>query len=425
MAKHHSECHANLWISPGIARILGRAGRDIARSSRGAVVLSVGTIELLLLVAAIVAIAARRFHIPYGVGLVLAGIALSLWPHFPQIELSRELIFIVLLPPLIFEAALYIDWRELRNDFAVILALATAGVLLSACVTGLGLRYIAGWEWPSALLFSVLIAATDPVSVIATFKEAKKKGRLRFLIEAESLFNDGTAAVAFTVCVALVLGQNVTPLEAGAVLIETIAGGILCGAGVASAALLLAGRTDDHLVEITLTTVGAYGSFLLAEHFGFSGVLATLTAGLIIGNVGTRSISEKGKVAVQSFWEYAAFVANSLVFLLLGITSTKENFFHVWRAAFAAIVLVLAGRAAAIYLTLLPFSRSSARVSARHQHVLFWGGLRGALALALALGLPAAVPRRDEIITISFAVVAFSVFVQGLTVIPLLRRLGE
>jgi CPA1 family monovalent cation:H+ antiporter len=389
-------------------------------------VLSVGTIELLLLVAAIVAMAARRLRIPYGVGLVLAGIALSLWPHFPEIELSRELIFIVLLPPLIFEAALYIDWRELHSDFAVILALATAGVLLSASVTGLGLHYIANWEWQSALLFSVLIAATDPVSVIATFKEAKKKGRLRFLIEAESLFNDGTAAVAFAVGVALVLGQKITPLEAGEVLIATTAGGIVCGAAVAWATLLLAGRTDDHLVEITLTTVGAYGSFLLAEHFGFSGVLATLTAGLILGNLGPRgAISTKGKVAVESFWEYAAFVANSFVFLLLGITGSKENFFHVWRAALAAIILVLAGRAAAIYLTLLPFSRSSAPVPFRHQHVLFWGGLRGALALALALGLPAGIPRRDEIITISFAVVAFSVFVQGLTVIPLLRRLGE
>ena len=137
------------------------------------------------------------------------------------------------------------------------------------------------------------------------------------------------------------------------------------------------------------------------------------------------AISTKGKIAVESFWEYAAFVANSFVFLLLGISGSKENFFHVWRAALAAILLVLAGRAAAIYLTLLPFSRSSAPVPFRHQHVLFWGGLRGALALALALGLPAAIPRRDEIITISFAVVAFSIFVQGLTVIPLLRRLGE
>ncbi len=388
--------------------------------------LSLGTIELLLLIAAIVAISAKRFRVPYSVGLVLAGIALSLWSRLPHIELSRELLFTVLLPPLIFEAALYIRWPELRSDLWVILTLATAGVFLSACVTGLGLHYIAKWEWSSALLFSVLIAATDPVSVIATLKEAKKKGRLRFLIEAESLFNDGTAAVAFTISLSFVLGGKFTLVEAARVVIGTIGGGILCGVAVATAALLLAGRTDDHLVEITLTTLGAYGSFLLAEHFGFSGVLATLTAGLILGNVGPRgAISAKGKLAVESFWEYAAFVATSLVFLLLGITGTKENFFRVWPVALAAIVLVLAGRAAAVYLTLLAFSRSSARVSVRHQNVLFWGGLRGALALALALSLPAVVPRRDEIITISFAVVAFSVFIQGFTVVPLLRRIEE
>jgi CPA1 family monovalent cation:H+ antiporter len=388
--------------------------------------LSLGMIELLLLIAAIVAILAKRFGLPYSVGLVVAGIVLSIWPRLPHVGLSRELIFTVLLPPLIFEAALYIHWRELRSDLWVILALATAGVFLSACVTGLGLHYIERWEWSSALLFGVLIAATDPVSVMATLKEAKKKGRLRFLIEAESLFNDGTAAVAFTIALSFVVDGKITPIEAGRVVIGTIGGGILCGLLVAIATLSLAGRTDDPLVEITLTTLGAYGSFLLAEHFGFSGVLATLTAGLVIGNVGPRgAISEKGKLAVESFWEYAAFVASSLVFLLLGISGTKENFFRVWPAALAAIVLVLASRAAAIYLTLLPFSRSSARVSTRHQHVLFWGGLRGALALALALGLPAVVPRRDEIITVSFAVVAFSVFIQGLTVVPLLRRIDE
>jgi CPA1 family monovalent cation:H+ antiporter len=386
----------------------------------------VGTVELLLLVAAVVAMLARRFQVPYGVGLVIAGICLSLLPNLPELRLSRELLFTVLLPPLIFEAALYIRWKDLRDDLAVILALATVGVALSACVTGLGLHYLVRWEWPSAILFSVLIAATDPVAVIATFKESKTKGRMRFLIEAESLFNDGTAAVAFAVAVTFVLGGKVAPLGVGKALLESVAGGIACGAAVAIPALLLAGKTEDHLVEITLTTVGAYGSFLVAEYFGFSGVLATLTAGLILGNLGpVGAISQVGKLAVDSFWEYAAFVANSLVFLLLGINGAKENFLHAWRTALAAIVLVLAGRAAAIYLTLLPFWRSPRRVSLRSQHLLFWAGLRGALPLALALGLPASTPRREEIITVSFAVVAFSVFVQGLTVPPMLRRLGE
>ena len=388
--------------------------------------LSIETIEFLLLVAAIVAMLARRFRLPYSVGLVVAGVALSLIPGLPHIQFSTELIFTVLLPPLIFEAALHIHWQDLRRDFFVILAMASVGVVLSACVTTLGLRYIANWEWQSALLFSVLIAATDPVSVIATLKETGAKGRLRFLMEAESLFNDGTAAAAFTIAIAFVSGRNLAPVEIAKTSLLTIGGGTVCGAAVAATTLLLAGRTSDHLIETMLTTAGAYGSFLLAEHFQFSGVLATLTAGLVLGNIGPLgAVSEKGKDAINSFWEYAAFVANSLVFLLIGMNGTKENILLIWRTALAAVLLVMAGRAAAVYLTLLPFARSSSQVSVRHQHVLVWGGLRGALPLALVLGLPTTIPRREEMITVTFAVVAFSVFVQGLTVAPLMRRLGE
>ena len=189
---------------------------------------------------------------------------------------------------------------------------------------------------------------------------------------------------------------------------------------------MLAGRTDDHLVEISFTTVAAYGSFLLADHFGLSGVLATITAGLVMGNFKSlNAISERGKEAVDAFWEYAAFVANSLVFLLIGMHEAHQNFVTIWLPAVIAIALVTLGRAVAIYPCCLIFSRSSLRVTMNHQHVLLWGGVRGALALALALGLPSEVAQREEIITISFAVVAFSVFVQGLTVKPLLRLVGE
>ncbi len=387
---------------------------------------SLENLEFLLLVAAVVAMLARRLRIPYSVGLVLAGIGLALLPVLHDVQLTKELVFTVLLPPLIFEAAFYLHWNELRKDLLLILVLASLGVMLSAGITTIGLHFIVHWEWPGALVFGVLIAATDPVSVIAIFKEAGVRGRLRLLVESESLFNDGTAAVAFAITVALAMGQNVTSLDITKALVMMVGGGILCGASVAGGALLLAGRTEDHLVEITFTTVGAYGSFLLAEHFHFSGVLATLTAGLMMGNLGPLgAISDKGRSAVESFWEYAAFVANSLVFLLIGMRETRQNFAAVWWPAMVAIVLVTIGRAAAIYPTCFLFSRSSLRVTARHQHILFWGGLRGALALALVLGLPDGLPYREEIIAISFAVVAFSIFVQGLTIGPLLHRLGE
>jgi CPA1 family monovalent cation:H+ antiporter len=209
-------------------------------------------------------------------------------------------------------------------------------------------------------------------------------------------------------------------------LLVTAGGGILCGAIVAGVALLLSGRTEDHLLELTFTTVAAYGSFLLAQRFQLSGVLATLTAGLVLGNVGTQGvISERGKLVVASFWEYAAFVANSFVFLLVGMREARQNFVAVWLAAMLAIALVTLGRAVAVYPCCAVFARSSLRVETSHQHILFWGGLRGALALALALALPEEVPQRDLIIAISFVVVAFSVFVQGLTIPPLLRALGE
>ena len=381
---------------------------------------------LLLLTAAVVAMLTRRLRLPYSVGLVAAGIVLAILPFAPKVSLTKDLIFTALLPPLLFEAAFYIHWNQLRRDLSVIVVLATLGVLLSACVTATGMHYLAHWQWLGAVVFGVLIAATDPVSVIATFKEAKAQGRLLVLIEAESLLNDGTAAVAFGVVVAVASGQQLTSIEITSMLVKAIGGGILCGGIVALGALLLAGRTDDHLVEITFTTVAAYGSFLLADHLSLSGVLATITAGLVMGNFKSfNAISERGREAVQAFWEYAAFVANSLVFLLIGMHEAHQNFVAIWLPAIIAIVLVTLGRAVAIYPCCYLFSRSSLRVTMKHQHVLFWGGLRGALALALALGLPSEIPQREGIITISFAVVAFSVFAQGLTMAPLLRRMGE
>ena len=381
---------------------------------------------LLLLIASVVAMLTRRLHLPYSAGLVAAGMLLAVLPFSPTVHLTKELLFTALLPPLIFEAAFHLDWQQLRRDLAVVLVLATLGVALSAGVTAVGMHYLAHWSWLGCAVFGILIAATDPVSVIATFRETGARGRLVLLVEAESIFNDGTAAVAFGAAVTFALGRTPAPLQTLVTLAATVVGGLMCGALVASLALLLAGRTEDHLVEIAFTTVAAYGSFLLAEHLQLSGVLATLTAGLLMANYRSLGeISPRGKEAVEAFWEYAAFMANSLVFLLIGMYGAHANLMAVWIPAAAAILLVTLGRAAAIYPCCLLFRWSGLRVTARHQHVLFWGGLRGALALALALGLPPEVPMRDRIVTVSFAVVGFSVFVQGLTMTPLLRRVGE
>jgi CPA1 family monovalent cation:H+ antiporter len=387
--------------------------------------LSIERIEILLLIAAVVAMLARRLHVPYSVGLVFAGVALALLPFSPNIVLTKQLVFTAFLPPLIFEAAFQLRWRELRKDLPVILTLATVGVVLSAAATAIGMHYLAQWTWISAMVFGVLIAATDPVSVIAMFKDAKVHGRIRLLVEAESLFNDATAAVAFTIVIVFASGQSIGAVGVTKTLLIMVAGSLVCGAAVAGLGLLLAGATDDHLVEITFTTVAAFGSFLLAEHFHLSGVLASLTAGLILGNVGHLAIDPKGRAAVEEFWEYAAFVANSLIFLLIGMRLANQDYGFILLPALIAIGVVILGRAIAVYPLSLLFARSTLRIKPQHQHILFWGGLRGALALALALGLPPEMPGREAIITVAFAVVAFSIFVQGMTIKPLMRRLGE
>jgi Sodium/hydrogen exchanger family len=237
----------------------------------------------LLFVSALVAMLTRRLHLPYTVGLVLAGMALYFSHVYIKWHLTKDLIFSVFLPPLVFEAALFIHWRDFKKELPVVTLLATAGVVLAAAVTAVGMHYALAWDWGSAIVFGVLIAATDPVSVIATFKESKAHGRLRTLIESESLLNDGTAAVAFVAALGVLAGGHETVFSITGALFVTIIGGVLIGGIIAYLFMLLAGRTPDYLVEITFTTLAAYGSFFVAEHFQCSGVLAALTAGLDFG----------------------------------------------------------------------------------------------------------------------------------------------
>ena len=380
----------------------------------------------LLFVSALVAMLTRRLHLPYTVGLVLAGMALYFSHVYIKWHLTKDLIFSVFLPPLVFEAALFIHWRDFKKELPVVTLLATAGVVVAAAVTAFGMHYGLAWDWGSAVVFGVLISATDPVSVIATFKESKAHGRLRMLIESESLLNDGTAAVGFVAVLGVLAGGHETVYSIGGALIVTIVGGILIGGIIAYLFMLLAGRTPDYLVEITFTTLVAYGSFFVAENFRCSGVLAALTAGLVVGNFrSSGSISAAGRHALGPFWEYVAFVANSLIFLLIGAQEAQQHFKGLWLPVLLAIGLVTLGRAAAVYPLCAVFFRTRFKVDMRHQHVLFWGGLRGALALALSLSLPEDLPRRDVIVVITFAVVAFSVFAQGLTITPLMRKLGQ
>jgi CPA1 family monovalent cation:H+ antiporter len=383
-------------------------------------------VGVLLLVACLIAIVSRQSGLPYSVGLVAAGLLIAVLPNGPQIPLSRELIFDVFLPPLIFEAALQLEWRRFRSELPLTLVLALVGVTIAAGAVAAGMHFFAGWSWIGALLFGVLIAATDPVSVIASFREIGVERRLAMVVESESLLNDGVAAVAFAVLSAVAAGASQDAGSLVPAFLWSMGGGVLIGAVITGAILTLAGRTDDHLVEITLTTIAAYGSFTAAEHFHASGVISALTAGILVANLGCMgSISDAGREHVNSAWEYFAFLANSFVFMLIGMSTANQPLAKLGSLTPAvAIVAVLAGRVLSVYPLSALFLRSRWRIPTRYQHVLFWGGLRGALALALALALPATVPERQAIITTAFVVVAFSILVQGLTMPWLIRRLN-
>ncbi|WP_426255854.1 cation:proton antiporter [Sphingomonas sp. DC2300-3] len=385
----------------------------------------IGLTELgtMLIVASLVAMVSRRIGLPYTAGLVLAGIGLAYFPVGADLPLSRELIFNVFLPPLIFEAAMQLRWSRFRTEMPLTIVLAFLGVAISAAIVAGGMHLLLGWSVLGATFFGVLIAATDPVSVIAAFKEMRAEPRLSMVVESESLLNDGVAAVGFAILIGVANGEALTTSGAALALLWTVAGGLAIGAVIGFIVLTVAGRTEDHLVEVTLTTVVAWGSFLLAEHVHASGVFAALAAGLIVGNLGPRgSISVAGRQHVQDFWTYAAFLANSCLFLLIGSHEAHQPIALVSLPLGMAIVLTLIGRAAAVYPLALPFVRSGLRLPATYQHVLVWGGLRGAVGLALALAVPATVAERGQIVVVTFGVVAFSIFAQGLTMPWLLRR---
>lgn len=378
----------------------------------------------LLAIATIVSMVCRKLTIPYTVGLTLAGFGLAFVPTAMNVSLTKELVYSAFLPPLIFEGARQIRWTELRRDAAPILFLAAPGLLLSAAVVAVGAHFAIGLPWVSSALFGILISATDPVAVIASFKEARADDRVKLLVEAESLFNDGTAAVLFMVSLQTLAGNQPSFGAISGTFVMTVLGGLVIGAAIGGLAIGLAGRTDDHLIETTFTMIAAYGSFLVAEHFHVSGVLATLTTGLMLGNLGSLgSFSDRGHETVESFWEFVAFVANSLIFLLMGLRLAHRPLIAAAPNILEAVAFVTLGRAATVYLGSAVFSRTSWRIPVAQQHILVWGGLRGALALALVLGLPPDLPNREALIDLTFGVVAFSVIVQGTTIGPVVRRL--
>ena len=309
------------------------------------------TLVVLLLIAAAVAVAVRRVGVPYTVGLVVVGLVVGLVTHPSAVSLSADLVFYVFLPILLFEAAFNLEARHLLADWRRILVLAVPGVLVAFALTATGVHFLGGTTWVVALLFGALIAATDPVSVVALFRRLGVPERLTTMVEAESLFNDGTAAVVFAIVLtAVVDGGSVAAAAAVGRFVWMAAGGLAVGLAVGYAASALHRRIDDHLIEVTLSTIVAFGAFLLGQQLGMSGVVACVTAGIVVGNYGRhRGMGPVTRVTMGTVWEYAAFVANSLIFLLIGLRLDLTLIVDHAGLVVIAFVVVVVARAVTIY----------------------------------------------------------------------------
>lgn len=385
----------------------------------------------LFAVASMVAVAARRLKVPYTVALVVAGLLLGTAHGFQPPHLTQELLFAIFLPGLLFEAAFHLDFRKFWNNKLTIHALAMPGLMAAIALTALlltpvasGLDLVHDFTLIHGLVFASLIAATDPIAVVGLFKSLGAPKRLAVLVEGESLLNDGTAVVIFGMLLAVAGGAEFSAANAASNFVAVVGMGILIGAGIGYAVSKAIQRVDDAMVEITLTTVAAYGSFALAEQFHYSGVIATVVAGMLCGNYGASTgMSPSTRVAVESFWEYLAFALNSFVFLLLGLEVELASLLRYWQVIILGFLAVTLGRAVVIFLVsgLLRFTRE--RVPWSWSLVLTWGGLRGALSMVLVLSLPQAFPHRELLVNMTFGVVLISIICQGLSMGPLLRKL--
>ena len=386
----------------------------------------------LFLVATAVAVLARQLRVPYTVALVVAGLGLGASRVLSPPHLTQQLLYTVFLPGLLFEAAFHLDAKKFWANKLAIHALAVPGLILATVLTGAllskavgALGVASGFTFSHGLLLASVLAATDPIAVVGLFKSLGVPKRLAVLIEGESLLNDGTAVVVFSIVSAFASTGSFSVAEAAFGFARVVVGGCAVGAVVGYAASKAIQRIDDPMIEITLTSIAAYGSFGLAERSHVSGVLATVVAGMLCGNYGARTgMSPSTRVAVESFWEYVAFALNSVVFLLIGFEVRLGALIAAWAAVGVAFVAVLLGRTVAVGLTALALRRTRERLSFAWAAVVAWGGLRGGLSMVLALSLPRGSPQRDLIVTMTFGVVITSILLQGLTTSALLRRLG-
>lgn len=382
----------------------------------------ISTLIELLLVALIVALVTKRTRHPYTIALVIWGLILGLLQLIEPIRLSKELVLTVFLPPLLFEGALHIRVEVLRQRIGLVLGLAMGGTLVTALIVGVAAHWVLGFDLLVGLLLGAIIAPTDPVSVLATFRANRVDKELATIVESESLFNDGIAVVLYVMLLNALGGASLDMAQGIGNFVLVVGAGAALGLGLGSLAARLLPRLGDHLLEVMLTLVLAYGTFLLTEQLHLSGVVAVAVAGLAVGNLGLRASSSQTNVTL--FWEIVVFLVNSIVFLLIGFELRPDRLIGALGSIAIVFGVLIIARAIVVYgLSALAHWRKRG-LPWQWQHVIVWSGLRGAVPVALVLGLPSNLAGHADLVPIIFGVVLLSLLGQGLTIPRLLRRLG-
>jgi CPA1 family monovalent cation:H+ antiporter len=380
----------------------------------------------LLVVAIVVAIVVKYIRLPYTIALVLAGVFVGLLPEAPAFPVDPGLWLLLFLPPLLFEGTINMDLELLKRYATPVGLLALPGMLVSVALLTAAFHLLFALPVPLAMLLAVMLSPTDPVSVLATFKEYGVARGLQTIVEGESVFNDGVAVVLFFIVLAWVGGDAVTVAEGIVEFVKVVAGGALVGLLLGYLTHRLYSAIDDNLIEVALSIALAYGAYLVAERLEVSGVIAVVVAGLIIGNYGRIfSMSPSTRLSLTHFWEVAAFVINGLLFLAIGLTLQRGGLFAYAGEIGLVFLAIVVARGVIVYGSLGGYRfLSGRRLPEGWTHVINWGGLRGSIPVALALGVPLAVPQVDRLRAVTLGAVFLSLLVQGVTLKPLLRRLG-
>lgn len=383
---------------------------------------NVELLVLLLVITLVVALVVRRVAWPYTLALVIVGLGLGIAHVLPQVQLAPDVVLFLFLPALLFEGAINLDLRALAADWFAIFLLAVPGLVIAIAIFAVIVHVGIGLGWLVALLLGAIISPTDPVAVLALLRQMGLPERLRTIIEGESLFNDGVGAALFATLLIIVLPQ--TGARAGWQIglrgAWLLVGGPLLGIalGFAAARLLKRQRIDDHTLETSISLAVAYGAYILSEFAHTSGLLAVICAGLTLGHLRRQSgINSETLTAVREFWEVLSYLANSLLFLVVGIQIGSGNFAQDLPAIAWAVMGVLVGRAALIY-GMLPLQNLSKRkggvIPSHWQPILLFSGLRGALSLALVLSLPVSIPQRGLLEGMVYGVVLVTLLGQGI-----------